>query len=163
MAHLDGDVVMWWCGDVVTWWRGDVILVISISPNSRPDFGNAPDQSRPNPINQDWAQSIGIGPIKPNWARSGAQFWRCSQFLQCSRFLRCSQDAPNFGDAPNFCNAPDFCDAPKMLPRCSQFWRWPLEIRELTFPPKNAENATFGFFSECPCGQNRLYQSHEWM
>jgi hypothetical protein len=38
-----------------------VILAIFISPDSRPDFGDAPDQTRPNPINRDRARLIGIG------------------------------------------------------------------------------------------------------
>jgi hypothetical protein len=32
-----------WHALTVMWWCGDVILAISISPNSRPNFGNAPD------------------------------------------------------------------------------------------------------------------------
>jgi hypothetical protein len=59
----------WLDGDVV-----DVILAFSISPDSRPDFGDAPDQTRPNPINRDWARSNPIGPNRE----------------------------PDFGDAPNF-------------------------------------------------------------
>jgi hypothetical protein len=136
--------VMWWCGDVVMWWRGDVVTWFWWFPS-------VPIQDpilAMLPISPDQTRSIRIGPNQSGSGRSNP--------IGPDR-------EPNFGDAPNFCNAPDFCDAPKMLPRCSQFWRWPLEIRELTFPPKNAENATFGFFSECPCGQNRLYQSHEWM
>jgi hypothetical protein len=30
-----------------------VILAISISPDSRPNFGDAPDQTQPNPISRD--------------------------------------------------------------------------------------------------------------
>jgi hypothetical protein len=70
-------------------WCGDIILAISISRNSRPNFGDAPYQTWPNPINHDQARSIvirpnhlGLGPIKPNWAWSGADFG----------------NAPNFGD-----------------------------------------------------------------
>jgi hypothetical protein len=54
-------------------WCGDVILAISISPDSRPDFGDAPDQTQPNPIS-DRAQS---------------------------NLIRHNRE-PNFGDAPNF-------------------------------------------------------------
>jgi hypothetical protein len=88
-------MVMWWCG----WWR---------------DFGDfhqsqfktqfwwcsqsgltKPNQSGSGLINHGQAWSIGIGPIKPDWARLGAWFWQCSQF-----------------------------------------WWWPLVIRELIFPQK---------------------------
>jgi hypothetical protein len=91
-----------WCALTVMCWCGDIILAISISPDSRPDFGDAPDQTQANPINQDQAQS---NPIGPNWE-------------------------PDFGNAPNFGDD---------LLR-SKNWHF----------PKNAENARFWFFVECP-------------
>jgi hypothetical protein len=59
-----------------------VILAISISPDSRPDFGNAPDQT-----NQ--TQSLGIGLINRDQARS-------------IRIRPNQTQEPNFGNAPNF-------------------------------------------------------------
>jgi hypothetical protein len=78
-----------WCALTVMWWCGDVILVISISPDSRPDFGDAP--IRPNQTGSIGIRpdQLGSGLINQDWAQSGAQFW----------------------------------------------W-WPLEIQELTFPQK---------------------------
>jgi hypothetical protein len=58
-----------------------MILVIPISPDSRPNFGDAPDQTQPNPIN------LGLGPINWDWARLNS--------IGPNR-------EPDFGDAPNF-------------------------------------------------------------
>jgi hypothetical protein len=40
-----------------------VILAIAISPDSRPNFGNAPDQTQSNPINWDQANQLEFDPI----------------------------------------------------------------------------------------------------
>jgi hypothetical protein len=68
-------------------WCGDMILGISISPDSRPDFGNFPDQTQPNPINQDWAWSganFGHAPNfgddilrSENWHFPQKKCWKC--------------------------------------------------------------------------------------
>jgi hypothetical protein len=77
MVCLDSDVVMWWCD------FGDFH-----QSQFKTRFWWCSDQTQRNPINWDQAWSIGIrpdqsglGPIKPDWAQSGAQFWQCSQFL----------------------------------------------------------------------------------
>jgi hypothetical protein len=70
MVCLDGDVVMWW----------RYILAISISPDSRPDFGDAPDQTQPNWINRDRARS---NPIGPDISPKNAENARFLFFAEC--------------------------------------------------------------------------------
>jgi hypothetical protein len=59
-------------------------------------------------------------------------FWRFPSVPIQDRFWWCSRSVPTKPDQLGL--GPINRD--RMLPRCSQFWRWPLEIRELTFPQK---------------------------
>jgi hypothetical protein len=59
------------------------------------------------------------------------QSWFKTQFWQCSRS---DPTKPNqSGSGPI---KPNWAQLGAWFWRCSQFWRWPLEIRELTFPQK---------------------------
>ncbi len=76
-----------WHALMVMWRCGDIILVISISPNSRPNFGNAPNQTWPNLIGPNQS---GSGSCRKIWFLSffWCPYFKKQQKILSSTFLR---------------------------------------------------------------------------